>query len=390
MQVLALVINVLSTYPLLKVRHYPAILTRKRSFDAGDLWLINGSNSGYGRGGDVAYPLLLECDLEGQVLWMSDLTRSTLGDPRNLVETFLAEIPAPGGRFSILRFWRVWKNRGSVLIGAQAAETAWTQVLDEASAWRAIEGRLLRNYFRLEIAQRVLSSRAPERRTNGRSAIRQIEMERQRLGRELHTGVGQMLTAIHLQVEIVEAQLPTRPAPVEQALKRISSLAGDALDQVRAVSRRLHPPEWQRLTLEAALQQLWERSGIPETLPAAVLDIQPLNRQPDLEIKILLYRAAQEALSNLRHSGATTVEMRLAERRGSLVLTVHDDGVGFDVERLFSAPPNAGSGIGLRTIREQANTLGGKLVIQSGPGSTTLEISASVVAAESGFRIRNS
>ena len=65
-----------------------------------------------------------------------------------------------------------------------------------------------------------------------------------------------------------------------------------------ATSRaRLHPPEWQRLTLESALQQLWDISGIPEKYQVS-LHIQPLPREPELEVKVLMYRAAQEALSN--------------------------------------------------------------------------------------------
>jgi len=70
------------------------------------------------------------------------------------------------------------------------------------------------------------------RRRGGRNAVHQIEMERQRLGRELHTGVGQMLSAIRLQLEVISAELPSPPNTVGQALSRISILAADTLDQV--------------------------------------------------------------------------------------------------------------------------------------------------------------
>ena len=86
--------------------------------------------------------------------------------------------------------------------------------------------------------------------------------------------------------------------PVRQALERISKLVHDALDQVRGLSRRLHPPEWQRLPLGAAIRQLWELSGIPESFQAN-LTIGDIPAEPGLECKTLIYRAAQEAFSNI-------------------------------------------------------------------------------------------
>ena len=225
-------------------------------------------------------------------------------------------------------------------------------------------------------AERDLSAFARQRRRgSGRGAVRQIELERQRLGRELHTGLGQMLAAVRLQLEIVAALLPDPPALVQQALGRISTLASDALEQVRSVSARLHPPEWQRLTIEAALQQLWDVSGIPQRFQAS-LAVQPLPHEPDLEVKVSIYRAAQEAFSNVvRHARATRVDAALEMRDNCVILTIRDNGAGFDVAGLLQSPASVVSGIGLRSIREQAAALGGKLEIESGPAGTTLIVS---------------
>ena len=239
-----------------------------------------------------------------------------------------------------------------------------------------LEGSLLRHCLRLQLAERDLSSFARDRRRGiGRGAVRQIDLERQRLGRELHTGVGQLLAAIRLQLEIVAAHLLDPPGLVQQALDRISTLANEALEQVRSVSARLHPPEWQRLTLADALQQLWDISGIPQRFEAS-LSIQPLPHEPDLEVKVLLYRAAQEALSNvIRHARAIRLEASLETREDCAILTIRDDGVGFDVPGLLRGPASVASGIGLRSIREQAAALGGRSEIQSGPAGTTLVVS---------------
>ena len=256
------------------------------------------------------------------------------------------------------RFGRGWESRNRMLIGVQAVEGEVKETKDLTTAQR-------------------------RRGRDGRKAIRQIEMERQRLGRELHTGVGQMLAAIHLHVEVISAALPSPPANVGHALSRISTLAEDSLRQVRDISRRLHPPEWQRLTLESAIRQLWEVSGVPQRFEAS-LQIHPLPWEPALEAKILIYRGLQEALSNLvRHSRAAHIAVALDVSDGQLVLSVRDDGVGFDERQAFSAPASVASGIGLRSIRETAQELGGKLEVKSGTDGTTIVVSVAPFPVES-------
>jgi two-component system NarL family sensor kinase len=309
---------------------------------------------------------------------MNGRMRSVFGPIENLMETMGAHgsITDDHHLQATVCFTRMYHSSEGALLAVkpQVRDGAAVTMLD------AVEGALLANYFRLEKAERRLSDHARSRKRNsGRAAIRQIEMERQRLGRELHTGVGQMLAAIRMQVELIGAQLSGAPRPVEQALERVSSLAGDALEIVRGVSRRIHPPEWQRVTLDAALLQLWENSGIPQKYQASV-DLHPLFRDPDPELKALLYRGAQEALSNIiRHSGATAVKMSLEVREEHIYFSISDNGVGFDPVRLASAPPDLAAGLGLRSIQEQAISLRGNLKIDSGTTGTTLTITVPFV-----------
>jgi len=239
----------------------------------------------------------------------------------------------------------------------------------------AVTNAFVQTCFHLQRTERALFEMAQRRRSRGRRAVRQIEHERQRLGRELHTGVGQMLAAIRMQLELIGTRLSQPEAAVGEALDRIGKLADEALSQVRSVSHRLHPPEWQRLTLEEALWQLWEISGIPQSFQSDMV-IDPLPAEPDLDIKVLIYRALQEALSNLvRHSRATRIQVSLRIREGSLVLSIQDNGVGFDAARFNAKLLEPTGGIGLRSISEQAEELGGKLVVESSPVGTTLEVS---------------
>lgn len=345
-----------------------------------------GLESGLTYEGGVALPLLLECDRRGQVLWMSDRTRAVFGEADTLIDTIsptaLCWTAARSHLLPSVRFTWILEIGERVLLNAQPWAPA--EAAEEgADGLLSLHGALLRRYFQLAGLERMLSSRVQlQRRGVGRSAIHQVERERQRLGRELHTGVGQALAAIRLQLEVIAVQLPEAPIPVRESLGRISTLTNDALEQVRSVARRLHPPEWQRLTLGAALAQLWELSGVPQRFEAS-LQVEPLADEPDLEVKVLMYRALQEALSNLRHARATRIDVALGVQGERLVMSIQDNGVGFDLAGLFFGPPGAASGIGLRSIREQAVALGGNLQIQSGPGGTRLEISAPFSPSES-------
>jgi two-component system NarL family sensor kinase len=287
--------------------------------------LIFESASGSGRE-SYGNPLLVASALSGQILWIDSRARAILGE--------------------------------------------------EAGGLLHVQTRFLQHYFRLREAERFLASLATATGAPaGISAVRQIELERERLGRDLHTGVGQLLVAIRLQLEVIATQVTNPPPGVQQALNRIATLANDAGEQVRSLSRSLHPPEWQRLVLEAAVRQLWDASGVPQRFQAK-LAIEALPREPEQEAKVLVYRAVQEALTNLvRHAQATQVEMTLAARGDRVVLKIQDNGVGFDVAALLSRPANVTQGIGLRSIRERALSLGGTLELVSGKGGTTLELS---------------
>jgi len=348
------------------------MLAKKLPRGGGDIRLSQGSETGPSDINRVRYPFLLECDTQGRVLWMDENTRNALGHAENLIDTIPSQLFGSPAHplLAELALTRIWEGGGRVLLGARPLELP-----RENGVLLRLEGSLLRNYVRLQAAERVLSLRARQRRGSGTgNPIRQIEAERQRLGRELHTGVGQLLTAIRLQLELVASQLREPVPSVQQALDRISILTADALERVRSIAQRLHPPEWQRFPIEAAIQQMWDLSGIPQSFDAR-LEIGGLPQQPDLDAKVLLYRAAQEAVSNIvRHSRATRVDASLQLRDGSLVLRFQDNGVGFDVLQLFSSPPSLAGGIGLRTIREQAEALGGILLVESGPDGTKLEL----------------
>jgi len=230
-----------------------------------------------------------------------------------------------------------------------------------------------RSYYRLLEAERDLHARAlGAPKTMGAILADSIASERQRLGRELHTGVGQALAAIHVHAGLLEAALPDPPEPVRKSLNRIRALADTALEQVRGVSRRLYVSDWQAQPLVEALRSLWEGSGIAEKF-AASLDLCELSAEPPPEVRRAIYLVAQEGISNvIQHADARRVRMSLVQEGGRLALQVADDGSGFRT-------PAASAGIGLRSMRDLARQLGGDLQAESTPEGAQLTISFPVI-----------
>lgn len=204
-------------------------------------------------------------------------------------------------------------------------------------------------------------------RAAGSTIVRELERERSRIARELHAGAGQPLAGIKMNLEMLDDCREELPPRGREALARLQTLAEQALDQVRAVSHSLHPPEWQNLTTEEALRQLIDSSGLSTRL-AVQLDIGPLPVEPPHTAKIAIYRCTQECISNIvRHSGATRFALSLAARGAILELRIEDNGHGF-------APGSSGKGIGLLALRDHASALGGTFEVASGPAGTTIVV----------------
>jgi two-component system, NarL family, sensor kinase len=199
----------------------------------------------------------------------------------------------------------------------------------------------------------------------GDAVVEELEAERQRLGRELHAGVGQPLAGILMNLEILDSYAASLPADAAAALSRLRKLAHQALEQTRALAHRMHPPAWQQLPVTTALRQLFENIGIE-----AVLDLDPALAEPAHGVRLALYRCAQECLSNvIRHSGATRIDVSLRTAGSRVELAVADNGHGVI---------SNGNGIGIASIQERSAELGGSTTIVSNHKGTTIVVSIPV------------
>ena len=207
--------------------------------------------------------------------------------------------------------------------------------------------------------------------SSGGNVVEALERERERIARDLHAGAGQPLSGMQVNLDILQeflAQPPGSPAvTAEKALERLRYLASEASGQVRAVSHRLHPPQWQQLPLAEALRQLIDSSGLTETLRTEI-KIGQLPAELSHPARVTLYRCAQECIANvIRHSGATRAHFEADSDDAEVWLRITDNGTGF-------TPKPSSEGIGLRAMRDHARALNGECRIRTGPQGTSVTI----------------
>lgn len=180
------------------------------------------------------------------------------------------------------------------------------------------------------------------------------EKERRTLSRELHDDIGQAISAIKMAATSLDGE---DDAGRREIVEEIVGISDQTIAKLRDISILLRPPQLDALGLVAALRWQCERlfrGGQPQL----ELDLTPLPERPDPAVELACFRIAQEALTNvLRHSGATRVTVMLAPRGDHVLLSVIDDGRGFD--------PAQSSGLGLITMRERAQQIGGTFDIET-------------------------
>jgi len=206
-----------------------------------------------------------------------------------------------------------------------------------------------------------------------RQLIEAQEAERQSIARELHDQIGQVLTAIHLNLQAVweTSESTEARALIDEGV----AIVDEALGQVRNLSFELRPSLLDDLGLATALRwytdRFTQRTGIRST---TTINLPEPPARLTRELETACFRIVQEALTNVvRHARAKKVAVRLQKRNGEIRLTVKDDGNGFDAYSQNLAPFT--THVGLRGMRERALALGGRLDVRSSSRGTRISAS---------------
>jgi ligand-binding sensor domain-containing protein/two-component sensor histidine kinase len=199
--------------------------------------------------------------------------------------------------------------------------------------------------------------------------IHSQEEERRRIAAELHDSIGQNLLVIKNRALFGLRDSESQSHRAEQ-LEEISKTATQSIQEVREISQNLRPYQIESLGLTKAVAGMVAKVSSASGLPCAV-ELEPVDGllAPDSEIH--LYRIVQELLNNvIKHSDASEVRVRLRSQMPSLILTIEDDGRGFDYDEVFGRPARE-HGFGLADIAERVRILGGELECLSRPEKGT-------------------
>jgi signal transduction histidine kinase len=264
-----------------------------------------------------------------------------------------------------------WSRYRVYVIGAVTIMAAQTALMISLLVSRR---RRLATEQQLHRSQQHLQGSYERIRALGGRLLKAQEHERAHVARELHDDISQQMALLQIDLNMLAEKVP----------ETAEELAGEALDRAKAITRsvhdlshRLHPARLRLLGLVPTIQGLAQemsRSGVDIRVEARDVPTLP----PDLSVAI--FRVVQEALQNaLKYSGASEVIIRLEGTMDRLLLSITDNGTGFDVQAAW------GSGLGLLSMRERLEAVGGTIEVQSRRGShTRVEASVPVAPADSG------
>lgn len=228
---------------------------------------------------------------------------------------------------------------------------------------RAFENLLDSNKASREMANRL-------QRIRTESMLAGETRERKRIAAEIHDGIGQMLTALRMKVEMIE----NHPENTERMLGNVREMIIDIIKETRHICSELLPNVLEDFGLRAAIKDLCKNVQSATSIPIDLhdeLDENLLTRQKE----VVVYRILQEAINNaVKHSRATQLALQLEADAEMIYIRLTDNGVGFhlDIEKVYEKRNSGMFGNGLVNMKERTEMLGGKFYIKSTPQKGTI------------------
>lgn len=200
--------------------------------------------------------------------------------------------------------------------------------------------------------------------------------ERRKIARDLHDSTAQNLSALEMNLTLLQKTFPQLDPKAQKLLDETRQLTTDCSREIRNISYLLHPPLIEEVGLNFAIK--WFATGFSQRTGIGV-SVEIADNVPRLasEIEMPLYRIIQEALTNIyRHSGADTAELKLTHDAEDIIcLSITDNGHGFDHEgRVDSDDEPVQEGVGLAGMRGRTVELGGQFNIESSPDGVSIVI----------------
>jgi PAS domain S-box-containing protein len=225
----------------------------------------------------------------------------------------------------------------------------------------------------LEVRNTEVVRQAEVLRELSNRLLQSQDNERRRVARELHDGVGQVLSAIGMGFAQLAMESERLSARGRQCLADVHEMVEQASQEIRTVSHLLHPPLLDELGLDSAVR--WYVEGFSERSKIAVRTNLPPKFGRDLprDVQLSLFRVVQECLTNIhRYSGSATAEVTISRSKDIITLEVSDKGKGIPAETLAKISAGESGGVGFRGMRERVRQFGGQLEIRSDEKGTRI------------------
>jgi two-component system NarL family sensor kinase len=199
-----------------------------------------------------------------------------------------------------------------------------------------------------------------------KAVIEAEENERQRIAKDLHDGVGQMMSAAKMNLSAFESEIPIANAEQKKSLEKVIQLVDESCKEVRTVSHIMMPNALLKNNLDAAVRDFVNKLN-NRSLQVHV-HTEGLEERLDSNTETVLYRVIQECVHNaIKHAGASTLDISLIRDRDGISGTIEDNGKGFD-----ASDKTKFEGIGLRNITTRIEYLKGTVDFDSAPGRGTV------------------
>lgn len=213
--------------------------------------------------------------------------------------------------------------------------------------------------------QQIIQLKQEQQLSVADAVLQSQENERSRLARDLHDGLGGMLSGIKQSLNVMKGnQVLTETAA--RALGQVIDDLDRSIGELRHIARNMMPEALVRFGLRDALHDYCDHLRLSNSLPVHFQAYGLDDRLPQ-QTEVILFRVAQELLNNIiKHADATQILVQLMEGEGQVNLTIEDNGKGFDAEALKTAP-----GVGWLNIRSRIEYLNGVLDLKSAPGKGT-------------------
>ena len=233
-----------------------------------------------------------------------------------------------------------------------------------------------------DITERKEAEEARKDAEVGAKLLQVQDVERRRIARELHDGVGQLLAAIAMNISQVFREKERLSDPAARCVAENINLIDQAASEIRTVSYLLHPPMLDEIGLSSALA--WYVEGFSQRSKVSVtLQVSPdFGRLPQ-EHELTLFRVVQECLINIhRHSGSSTATIRLSRSTEEIRLEVEDSGKGIDQAMTAKIASGVSVGVGMRGMQERIKSVCGRMIVDSDLSGTSIVVTLPIARKE--------